>query len=298
MLRNRNCWFCNLVLFAASLAVVSCGTKKAALEGGKTSGSIIAKHSGDVDDAEGFVRKVYANQIDAKAISSKIKFTLTQGQKDISVSGSLKMKKDEVIRIQLTAFGLMEVGRLEFTKDYVLVMDRMNKQYIKVKYADVSFLRNNGLDFYAVQALFWNRLFIPGKQSVDTSLFKQFTVNGNAASAYNTVSLKHGEMDYLWSADKTNGLISSVNMTYAGKAAGRTSVKCSYGSFKSFLTKKFPTDITLTVQSADIKKAGNVSVNIALDKLDTDSDWGTYTTVSGKYKQVSVEDVINRLLKL
>lgn len=46
------------------------------------------------------------------------------------------------------------------------------------------------------------------------------------------------------------------------------------------------------------KKAGNVSVNIALDKLDTDSDWETYTSVSGKYKQVSVEDVINRLLKL
>ena len=64
------------------------------------------------------------------------------------------------------------------------------------------------------------------------------------------------------------------------------------------MAKKFPTDITLTVQSADIKKAGNVSVNIALDKLDTDSDWETYTSVSGKYKQVSVEDVINRLLKL
>lgn len=262
------------------------------------SGGIVVKHGDEVTDAQSFVRKVHANQVNANAISAKIKFTLKQGQKDLSVSGSLKMKKNEVVRIQLTAFGLMEVGRLEFTRDYVLVMDRMNKQYIKVKYADVGFLRNNGLDFYAVQALFWNKLFIPGRQAVDDASLKLFTVKGNTASAYNTVALKHGEMDYLWSAGKTNGLITSVDMTYTGTAAGRTSVKCSYGSFKPFMAKKFPTDITLTVQSADIKKAGNVSVNIALDKLDTDSDWETYTSVSGKYKQVSVEDVINRLLKL
>ena len=36
-----------------------------------------------------------------------------------------------MIRIQLTPLGLMEAGRIEFTKDYVLVVDRINKEYIK-----------------------------------------------------------------------------------------------------------------------------------------------------------------------
>lgn len=287
-----------MVFFAVSLAFVSCGTKKAAVDATSSATSVVAKHSGGAADAESFMRKVYATQVDAKAVSSKIKFAVKAGQKDLSVSGSLKMKKDEVIRIQLTAFGLMEVGRLEFTKDYVLVMDRMNKQYIKVKYSDVGFLRSNGLDFYAVQALFWNRLFIPGRQSVDLSSLGKFAVEAGTAATDNTVALKYGDMNYQWNADKTSGLIKSVDMTYSGKAAGRTSVRCDYGSFKSFAAKKFPSEITLTLKGVNLKGGGDMSVNISMDKLDTDSDWETYTTVSGKYKQVSVEDVINRLLKL
>ena len=75
----------------------------------------------------------------AQAISAKIKFSINTGSKDLSVSGSLKMKKDDVIRIQLTPLGLMEAGRIEFTKDYVLVVDRINKEYIKASYSDVDF---------------------------------------------------------------------------------------------------------------------------------------------------------------
>ena len=125
-----------MVFSAAVMAVVSCGTKKAAVDGCTQASGLVGGRGGAVADAQAVLRKVYANQADASCISSKIKFTLRNGRKDLSVSGSLRMKKDEVVRIQLTAFGLMEVGRLEFTKDYVLLMDRMNKQYVKVRYAD------------------------------------------------------------------------------------------------------------------------------------------------------------------
>ena len=116
-----------MVFSAAVMAVVSCGTKKAAVDGRTQASGLVVGRGGAVADAQAVLRKVYANQADARCISSKIKFTLRNGRKDLSVSGSLRMKKDEVVRIQLTAFGLMEVGRLEFTKDYVLLMDRMNK---------------------------------------------------------------------------------------------------------------------------------------------------------------------------
>lgn len=55
-----------------------------------------------------------------------------------------------------------EVGRLEFTPDYVLVIDRMHKEYLKGDYNQLDFLRDNGLNFYSLQALFWNQALPPG----------------------------------------------------------------------------------------------------------------------------------------
>lgn len=85
------------------------------------------------------------------------------GAQDLTLTGNLKMKRDDVIRLQLMAFGFVEAGRLEFTKDYVLIMDRINKQYLKVPYNQLDFLRNSGLNFYSLQALFWNELFQPAR---------------------------------------------------------------------------------------------------------------------------------------
>ena len=169
---KNNVKLLSLAVFAAlSLTVVSCGTKKnlvdATTSATKAAGGAKSAESRNLD----FMRKVYDNEVYAKSISSKIKFTIATGSKDLSVSGSLRMKKDEVIRIQITPFGLMEAARIEFTKDYVLFMDRINKEYVKASYADVDFLKANGLDFYALQALFWNQLFVPGTQKItDSSL--------------------------------------------------------------------------------------------------------------------------------
>ena len=294
---NSKLYFC-MMLIAASLAVVSCGTKKASVDAMSSATGTASTMASAENRKIDFMRKVYDNEVYTRSISSKIKFTINTGRKDLSVSGSLRMKKDEVIRIQLTPFGLMEVGRLEFAKDYVLLMDRINKEYVKASYADVDFLQKNGLDFYALQALFWNQLFVPGEQKITDSSLKKFSVTFNDAVVNTIVSLKRGSMEYQWSADKTSGRLRSVDVTYSGKSSGKTTVTCNYGSFKPVGRKHFPTDITLLMKSDAVKSSKPMSVNISLDGIDTDGDWDTYTSVSGKYRQVSVQDVMNRLLKM
>lgn len=294
---NSKLYFC-MMLIAASLAVVSCGTKKASVDAMSSATGTASTMASAENRKIDFMRKVYDNEVYTRSISSKIKFTINTGRKDLSVSGSLRMKKDEVIRIQLTPFGLMEVGRLEFAKDYVLLMDRINKEYVKASYADVDFLQKNGLDFYALQALFWNQLFVPGEQKITDSSLKKFSVTFNDAVVNTIVSLKRGSMEYQWSADKTSGRLRSVDVTYNSKSSGKTTVTCNYGSFKPVGRKHFPTDITLLMKSDAVKSSKPMSVNISLDGIDTDGDWDTFTSVSSKYRQVSVQDVMNRLLKM
>lgn len=278
------------------LMATSCATKKNIVGGGSSDGSDYALVDKDKTVKTNFLRKVYDNEVFAKSISSKIKFTINAGSKDISVSGSLKMKKDEVIRIQLSPLDLMEVGRIEFAPEYVLFMDRINKEYVKVGYGDVDFLKRNGLDFYALQALFWNSLFVPGTQKMTDSSLKCFDVSFDDALSQAMVSLIRENMSYKWTADKETGLIKALNVTYSSRTYGNTSVVCDYGKFKPLNRKSFPTDITLALKSRAMKSGKTAELRLVLNSIDTDDSWETNTKVPGKYKRVSVHDVINRIL--
>lgn len=56
-----------------------------------------------------------------------------------------------------------EVGRIEFAKDYVLFVDRMHKEYVKAKYSDVGFLRDNGINFYSASSSVLEQTAVAGK---------------------------------------------------------------------------------------------------------------------------------------
>lgn len=288
-------------LVAVAFAASSCGTKKAVADGGVAKTTATA-HKTQTAKAESgsteltqmnYLRKVADNAVYSKNIVSKIKCTISTGSSNISVGGSLHMRRDEVIRIQLIPFGLMEAGRLEFTKDHVLLVDRIHKEYVKASYSDVDFLKRNGLDFYALQALFWNQLFVPGAQKVTDSSLKSFTAD--FAGAQTKVTTEYGRMSYVWNTDKTTALINSVNAKYSGGKDGNTSVNCSYSNFKALGTKQFPTEINLTMSTKMVKNADKMSLNLQLNTLSNDDDWDAETSISSKYTQVGADEILNKL---
>lgn len=280
-----------------ALVVVSCGTKKTVVDN-----SIDVKTVTGTEDAEqlklNYMRRVYDNAVYTQNIVSNIDFSIDTGSKDISVGGSLHMRKDDVIRIQLTAFGLMEVGRLEFTKDYVMIVDRIHKEYIKADYNKVSFLQRNGLNFYSLQALFWNMLFMPGTKTVTDDMLKQFALNLQSSSAMVPVNLKQGNMSYVWQTESKTGQIKQTEITYADKSSGTTKIICKYDDFKPVGTKMFPHMLTLNGKTQATQKPRDVKVGIKLKGVKMDKDWETRTTLSGKYKAVSVEEVLEKITSL
>lgn len=290
------------IVFAATLTIVSCGSKKALVVGTGTSGTGITK-ANDVEVQKlAFIRKVYDNSAYQKNIVSNLSFNIQSGGKDITVPGILHMRKDEVIRLQLLLPLLRsEVGRIEFTKDYVLFVDRMHKEYVKAGYNDVAFLRDNGINFYSLQSFFWNQLFLPRQDRVGEDGLKQFTVDGSslakATAAGIPVSLKDGKMTYVWVAERTTGLIGTAKATYTGNTSGSSSLTWDYSSFKQFGSRRFPSHHELTIQSNASKKSRVVKAVFDLEDLSTSDDWDATTSVSTKYKMVNVDDVIRKLMQ-
>ena len=239
-----------------------------------------------------FLQKVSDNAQHARFVTSKVKFSVEVGSQQLTLTGNLKMKRDDVIRLQLMAFGFVEAGRLEFTREYVLVMDRINKQYLRVPYQQLDFLRNSDLDFYALQALFWNELFQPGKTHMTDELLKSYTTDLAADDA--VISMESGKLSYRWLADKSNALVKMANILYKDRYRGNYQLNWDYQDFKQNGRKKFPMDHKVKFTTPDKE----VKFEMILNYMGADEDWETRTEVSGKYRQVTVDEILRRFMSL
>ena len=273
-----------VAVLALPLVLASCGSKKKTVQPQTTSQGTIEKAN--------FIEHVQGNAQTAKFITSKVKFSVEVGPQKLTLTGNLKMKRDDVIRLQLMAFGFVEAGRIELTKEYVLIMDRINKQYLKAPYISVDFLRNSGINFFTLQALFWNELFVPGRQSVDKEALEKFSTNMDAEDV--VITLDEGKMNYSWLANNKSGRIKMANIAYRDQLKGNTQLNWDYKEFTRMGSIAFPSNmgISLTTPESEIK------LGIRLNYLKNESDWATRTKVSDKYREVTVDQILRRFMAL
>ncbi len=287
--------------FACLLAVVltlgACGTSKVTTGQGQSVAG--ADERSEAVRKLSFVQKVSDNKLYQKNIVAKLSFTVQSGDKNITVPGQLRMRKDEVIRLQLQMPLLgSEVGRLEFTPDYVLVVDRIHKEYIKANYNDLDFLRDNGLSFYSLQALFWNQLLLPGARKVSESDLKKFDVNIDETAQNLPVLLRNGNMTYTWTADRTTGRIMRALVSYVSSHHGTSALDWNYSGFTALGSKQFPAKQKFSFTTTATKEKRSVAVVLDMSKVTVDDNWDAQTVVSEKYKKVNPEDVFGKLLNM
>ena len=281
-----------IAMFALPLMIVACRSHKHVV----TETPVVAS-----PEQQELLDKVDSHrQSRTTFVGSKVKFSVTVGDQDISLTGNLRMKRDDVIRLQLMAFGFVEAARLEFTKDYVLIIDRINKQYLKAPYYYVDFLRNSGINFNTLQALFWNELFQPGKDTLDVQARQQFTTQslGDGESIINYEdgdgSKVRSKMFYSWLVNEDTGRIKMANIMYRDASSGNTQLNWDYREFKPLGTKMFPSDmgVTLTTPQKEVK------LGIKLNYLNNDDDWELRTRVSDKYREVEIDEILRRFMAL
>lgn len=289
-----------ILTVAIAAALTACGSQKSVVKTGGTTANSTAVSKNDDKARIDFIDKVNDNASYQKNISAGITFKVTQGNgKELSVPGQLRMRKDQVIRLslQVPIIGT-EVGRIEFAKDYVLFVDRMHKEYVKAKYSDVGFLRDNGIDFYSLQALFWNKLLLPGQASVGYTDLDKFSANLNGNAQQVPVTLKDGKLTYTWTADRTSGLISKTRVDYSSNGHGTSTLTWQYSKFNNFGSKQFPYFNELEIKTPANGKNKVIKASYEIGSVSTASDWEAATTLSNKYKQVSVEEILGKLTNM
>ena len=277
-----------MALVAIPLLLASCHPKKQVTKDTKPAPA-------DSMEQVAFLQKVSENVSKSQFVTSKLKFTVEYGPQQVTLTGNLKMKRDDVIRLQLMAFGFVEAGRLEFTKDYVLIMDRINKQYLKAPWMSIDFLRNSGLNFNTLQALFWNQLFMP-------NLARSEKISADSLASFSTIesgddmiiSLEEGKMDYSWLASKQTALIKMANILYKDRFNGNTQLNWDYDQFEKLNKTAYPKKhaITLTTPEKEVK------LGMTLNYIGAETEWEPRTEISNKYREVTVDEILRRFMAL
>ncbi len=223
--------------------------------------------------------------------SSKMKLTINANGKDLSVNGTFRMKKDEVIQLSIVPFLGIEAGRVEFTPTKILIIDRINKQYVEEPISELSSMANTDMDFYTLQALYTNALFLPGNKELNDKLLSQFTVHSSVDNK--TMEIKKASKDFLYSFSATPNTGQLLESTISTVAAPYQ-LNWKYADFQPFGLKSFPSRMDISFEGG--KKPFSAAID--LSKLTENGDWESPTAVSAKYKKMDFNELLKVLLGL
>ncbi len=98
------------------------------------------------------------NVADAQGVTAKLKLRLDVGGKGVNCGGSCRLLRNDVVQVDITysvLFVTINVGTLELTKDYILLLDKMNNRYCRATYNEIPELKAAGIDFDYLQGIFW-----------------------------------------------------------------------------------------------------------------------------------------------
>ena len=267
-----------VALMVAILA--SCSTTK----------SIKKSHSIEGMTETEFVENVIENAGGWNALTAKVSLSLDwEGKGETKVSGTLRIKKGEVVQLSIAPLLGIEVARAEISPNGILVIDRMNKRYVEVSFAEVKVLAKADLDFHTLQALFLNELFLPGKGDLTARDASSFKVEPEAEGVWLNVK-RAKRFGYHFLTEAPEALLKE---SYIGLNGTPYGLRWKYDDFRALERKQFPIDMKLVFEGG--KKP--VKAALALSRLSTNGDWEARTEVSKKYEKVELEEILKILLK-
>ncbi len=150
----------NLTLsILAALLVTACGSSRKISDIGQTP-SANAPSSKPVTTKPATTQPATKQQQPAvKQFMSDIDLTVGMGKDHYNLGGKVAMKRGQVVRLNLTFMGFIEVGVIEFTPEYILVVNRMGKEYTKATYDSIEELRKNNVTFSRIEETAWQNLY-------------------------------------------------------------------------------------------------------------------------------------------
>jgi hypothetical protein len=220
-------------------------------------------------------------------ISSSLRFSIKpgMGKSATSLSAQLRIIKDQHIQLSIRVpFLGTEAARISVTPEQVIIIDRINRRYVSEPMQTVKEKTAFDFDFYSLQALLTNQLFIAGKPSLSPENYNSF----NLSEDEHLVKLNNKDnqgINYNFMSDYTNRILQTE--IYKNKEEANFSLL--YQDFGLTSNRRlFPMKMTMELTVPD----DLITLNLSFNNVDIDANFNLDTSIPGNFQPMGIEQVI------
>ncbi len=236
---------------------------------------------------------ILKNGFQFETFSSKLNLSLSTGTKSLNSKANLRILRDQALQISIQPLFGVEMFRLQVDKDSLILVDRMNKRYVHESIAELKETYPVGFDFYTLQALLTNRIFVAGRPEPEEGDYRNFEYSQSSDLLYylkgkDIVS----DIDYSFSIDSKDKIAFS-NISYSKK---RYALQWAYTDFTRIQNGNqfFPT--TMHVVAATPNR--NLNVGISLADIVVDEPFRLVMSAPSNYNRVSLQEALDFIVKM
>lgn len=222
-------------------------------------------------------------------LSARMNVDLRTPDKELSSRVDMKMVKDSAFQLSILPMLGIEVFRIEFSRDSIKVLDRLNKRFVAEGYDRMKGKLPVDFNFYNLQALFTNHIFLPGEQEIKPKQYNRFKLSHGGSK---TIAVTRDVLDlvYAFAADGEEKLL-ALHVTDKEE---RYNLYWDYKDFRIVEKQIFPMLMDVRIV-ADNEQTGKASLSFS--RIEADVPVKLEFPIPSKYKQLSFEQVIKSLSK-
>ncbi len=196
-----------IFIFAMLCGLASCHTQKRATHANRRI-TVEQQVVQQVIEAQPFFQAVEA---------TKVRVGITYAGQKMNINGSLANLTDSLLIFSVQPLLGIEMFRVELTPEQILVIDKMNRRFVPLTYAELAGQVGLPLTFTDLQALFLNRMFVVGKEQ---SEIVRLPFTHTATDEEHRLKVRNQMLNYTFGiVPQTYALISTE--VALGKASGK-----------------------------------------------------------------------------
>lgn len=274
-----------VIVITVLLFVNSCKTTSTTVV--DTKGAVVSKERNDI------LKDVLNAGLKFKTLEAKSSLELLSEQANRSMKTNCYVKLIYNEQIQLSVripFINTEAFRFNLTPDSIMIIDRMSKRYAIESFQEITNKHDIDFNFYNLQALFTNSLFIPGSKNVDKKDLKNFIIN-QEAGLY-TITTQNSTTN-----NKSSFIVNSTDRIQETRISDynrQFNTTWQYSDFvKNMSGDIYPTNIKTNISL----KNKSINFNISYTELNLNTDLTIDNQAPKKYQQCSMREILSSYLK-
>ena len=176
---------------------------------------------------------------------------------------------------------------LPLTPQGIEELKQLRYEISQAAYLTSGMLRTE-IDFNALQSLFMNEVFLPGKPQLEAGDVRRFHVFP-AGSRAMLVPKSSRALSYQFFTGTESGLLEKTCVGIDGMDG--YALEWDYSDFSGLDGKLFPRHIVARVP------AKNFSLDMKLSRMSVSADWESSSALSSKYRRMELRELLDMLVK-